>query len=136
MLDPYENQRFSEILSPSPISMLFALANHSFPGSAWKNPLCNSFNIETGRGVTKIRFFQQESNTFVRDCSLRKRYMKLSLHSSQKRSRLLPNSDNLLQSSNFPLDQTRVMKTFYENSLWLWRNQTIKSNESSMNEIT
>ena len=48
--------------------MLIALVNCSLPGSAWKNPLCNSFNIETGGGGTKILFFQQGSNTFVRDC--------------------------------------------------------------------
>ena len=34
-----------------------------------KKPLCNSFNTETGGRGTKIRFFQQASNTFARDCS-------------------------------------------------------------------
>ena len=50
-------------IPPPPVSMLFALVNRSFHGSARRYPLCNSFNNETGGGGTKIKFFHQGSNT-------------------------------------------------------------------------
>ena len=54
-------QVFQKYCPPPPISMLIALANHSFPGSASKNLLCNSFNIETGGGGggQKFDFFNK-----------------------------------------------------------------------------